>query len=85
MKKIHELKTATAPFAAMREGKKRFEYRRDDRGFAVGDLLLLREWDEEDGAYTGRVILASVLYLLVGGVFCVPSGFCVMSIEVMAC
>ena len=82
-RKLHELKTVQAPFVAVLEGKKRFEFRRDDRGFAVGDLLLLREWDGEDGDYSGRVILASVSYIA-RGEFGVPSGFCVMSIEVMA-
>lgn len=41
----HELKTHPEPFEAVVQGLKTFEYRYDDRGFNVGDELLLREWD----------------------------------------
>ena len=43
----HELKTWPQYFAAVRSGKKRFEIRRNDREFAVGDVLVLREFDPE--------------------------------------
>lgn len=41
----HVLKTWPGPFAAVRDGLKTFEWRRDDRGYEVGDVLRLREWD----------------------------------------
>lgn len=40
---IHELKTDPQVFDAVAEGRKTFEIRKDDRGFAVGDLLMLRK------------------------------------------
>jgi NTP pyrophosphatase (non-canonical NTP hydrolase) len=41
---FHILKTAPRPFAAILKGEKKHEWRRHDRNFMVGDLLVLREW-----------------------------------------
>jgi hypothetical protein len=40
----HELKTWPGPFAAVLSGEKTHEVRKNDRGYAVGDRLLLREY-----------------------------------------
>lgn len=84
MPRHHHLKTWRDPFAALLDGSKRFEFRRDDRGFQVGDILVLREWDHEMLLYTGREFFAQVTYVLreePGAVaFGVPEGYCVMSI-----
>jgi hypothetical protein len=42
---LHTLKTWPDQFTAVADGSKTFEVRYDDRGFAVGDLLRLAEWD----------------------------------------
>ncbi|MBO9706786.1 MAG: DUF3850 domain-containing protein [Caulobacter sp.] len=60
----HELKTWPKYFAAVRSGKKRFEIRRNDREFAVGDVLVLREFDPEADAYTGQVEERQITFLL---------------------
>jgi hypothetical protein len=49
---IHELKTKPEYFEAVRKRQKHFELRKDDRGYDVGDLVRLKEY--EDGDYTGR-------------------------------
>lgn len=92
----HELKTWPEPFAEIVAGAKRHEVRKADRPFAVGDSLILREWQPErewtsDGhrlmpqpgydGYTGRRVLATVTYLTSGGTCGLPEGLCVMSIE----
>lgn len=82
----HELKTWPEPFQAVLDGRKRFEVRKDDRGFAVGDLLRLKEWEPSDhhwpyGRYTGRETLVRVTYLLPGGRFGIPEHHCIMSID----
>lgn len=59
----HELKTLPQFFAAVESGAKTFEIRSDDRGYRVGDILFLREWDRESG-YTGRTLRKQVSYLL---------------------
>ena len=78
--KTHELKTWPDPFAALWDGQKRYEIRRDDRGFAVGDLLNLREWRPNDETYTGRVASCAVTYLSRGPDWGLPAGLVVMSI-----
>ncbi len=85
--RTHELKTWPEPFDALIRGAKTFELRQDDRGFAVGDTLVLREWVPDPsylvdrGRYTGRVHRARVTYLLHGGRFGLPEGLCVMSLS----
>ena len=44
------------------EGNKLFEIRKNDRNFQVGDVLLLKEWDNIK--YTGREVGAMVRYIL---------------------
>lgn len=81
----HELKTWPNPFHAVWQGVKTFEVRRDDRGFKVGDRLLLREYEPQgasEGTYTGREITADVTYLLKGPNFGLPANMVVMSIFV---
>ena len=51
----HELKIRPEYFLAVFCGSKRFELRKDDRGYKVGDYLLFKEF--KDGAYTGRTLM----------------------------
>lgn len=97
MSRTHELKTWPEPFAAVLAGTKRHEIRVDDRGYAVGDVLVLKEWDptptpqpvtawsivmvDRPIGYTGRVLTVRVTYLTPGGAWGLPAGLCVMSIE----
>jgi len=61
---MHELKIWPVYYAAILSGQKRFEARwGDDRQYAVGDRLVLREWNPVDQAYTGRRLGATVAYV----------------------
>ena len=75
----HELKTWTIAFNPMVEGIKRFELRKNDRGYERGDRLKLREWNPETG-YTGRELIVAVAWILKEG-FGLPEGYCIMSIN----
>lgn len=77
----HDLKTWPKAFQAVFDGRKRYEIRKDDRGFAVGDLLYLREWEPHTESYTGREMMVRVTYMTKGGEWGLPEGMCVMSIE----
>lgn len=52
-------------YDAQERGEKPFELRYDDRGFELGDVLHLREWDvTREPSYTGRERKVRVTYLL---------------------
>lgn len=62
---IHYLKTDSQYFQAVRDGKKTFELRRNDRGFKIGDILVLMEIDHS-GNYMKRAITTKITYILEG-------------------
>ena len=74
---IHELKILPEYFHAVKVGAKRFEVRKDDRPFEVGDVLRLREFDGQK--YTGEEVDVEVSYILRGSEYC-KDGYCVLSI-----
>lgn len=80
MPKAHRLKTWPEPFQAVIDGQKRFEFRKDDRGFALGDTLVLDEWDQKTERLTGRCATALVTYIVAGPRFGIPKGYVVMSL-----
>lgn len=67
---MHDLKCWPEFFAALLDGSKNFEVRKDDCKFAVGDTLLLREWSPYSsgyyGSYSGRTLRKHVTYVLYG-------------------
>lgn len=81
--KTHDLKTHPGPFTATVMGLKQFEFRKDDRGFEVGDVLVLREWDpswDPTPSYTGDTATRRVSYILRGPDYGVPEGYVVMGL-----
>ncbi|MBQ0097361.1 MAG: DUF3850 domain-containing protein [Oscillospiraceae bacterium] len=74
---IHELKIKKKYFYDIIKGIKKFEVRKNDRNFKVGDYLALNEFEED---YTGRSCLVKVIYLLDNPEYC-KEGFVVMGIR----
>jgi len=60
----HELKCWPEFFRPMKLGVKRFDIRKDDRGFKVGDMVVQLEWDPKTGKHTGARLEFKVIYLL---------------------
>jgi hypothetical protein len=60
----HDLKVWPEFWDNLESGRKTFEIRIDDRGFGLGDTLLLREWRPVEKAYTGREVRRTVTHLL---------------------
>lgn len=52
----HVLKTWPNAFDAVVNDKKKFEWRKDDRGFEVGDNLVLKKWDPQGGLGGGAYV-----------------------------
>jgi hypothetical protein len=77
----HELKTWPEFFSAIQNGTKKFECRKNDRSFCVGDILRLKEWNPDTKSYTGRITDRMIRYILKGPQFGIEDGWCVMSID----
>ena len=81
----HRLKTLPGLFEAMMHGYLKVLYRKDDRGFTVGDFLHLQEHQfleaHQKHWYSGRELKVLVTYILRGPDFGIPEGYVVMSIE----
>jgi hypothetical protein len=54
--KVHRLKCRLEYFQQIADGRKTSEFRRNDRGFAIGDIIHLMEYDHIGKAFTGRWI-----------------------------
>jgi hypothetical protein len=76
--RVHELKCWPVYFQDVRSGRKNFEVRENDRGFRVGDVLRLREWDPSRG-YSGEEERRVVTYILESGLF-VAEGYVVLAL-----
>jgi hypothetical protein len=77
----HDLKCWPEYFQAVRSGRKPFEIRKeDDRRFAEGDTLRLREWEPLSSSYTGASVSVRVSYVLRGGPW-LPEGYVCMGVK----
>lgn len=74
---IHELKILPEYFNQVISGNKNWELRKNDRGFKVGDLIVIKEWVER---YTGRSSLGTIKFILENYTG-IENGYCILSIE----
>ena len=65
----HLLKIIPQFYTEVSTGNKTFEIRKNDRGYQVGDTLLLCEWLPEHEIFTGNSIRKEVIYILHGHSF----------------
>lgn len=81
----HILKLNERYYEAVANGIKKFEIRKADRDFKVGDSLRLRKIESEHNQFTCNEIIVKVLYILYHNDFPdgIPEGYCVMSIKVI--
>lgn len=79
MSKEIELKILPEHFKAVKSKNKKAELRYNDRDFAVGDILKLREWTGSE--YTGRFIKVIITHILQNCGFGLADGWVILSIE----
>ncbi|MGE1142713.1 DUF3850 domain-containing protein [Bacillus pumilus] len=60
---LHNLKINREFFNPVLEQTKTFEIRKNDRGFCVGDTVILNEWDNQTNQYTGRKVKIKITYM----------------------
>lgn len=80
---IHTLKTINPFFQQVVDRIKKFEIRKNDRGFQVNDIVKLCEYDDE---YTGRSVTVRIEYILHGDdaeKFGLMKEYCIFSFEIM--
>lgn len=58
---LHKLKISPRFYSDIEMSGKRFEVRRDDRKYQIGDILVLNEF--ANNIFTGRTIYALVTYI----------------------
>lgn len=79
---VHYVKTWPEYFVAMWEGDKIFEYRKNDRGYNKGDVIVSQEWNPKTKKYTGREIRADITYVLENQMG-VPDEYAILSLSNM--
>ena len=75
----HDLKVWPPFFKDIERGNKTYELRKNDRGFELGDILELREYDPNKKDYTGNSTLRRVTYIMTSFQGLEP-GYCIMSL-----
>lgn len=86
--KVHDVKSWPHLFNAAVNGVKKHDLRdMDERDYKVGDHLLFREWDPQNGKYTGMKHIFKITYITSHESPCAMSsvalqrGICILSIE----
>lgn len=90
---VHELKTLPQYFKAVVSDEKTFEIRKNDRGFQVGDILILKEYNQgltdstgsekvviQEQGYTGKEIRKVITYILKGGRYGLHQGYVILAL-----
>ncbi|HFL2424881.1 TPA: DUF3850 domain-containing protein [Clostridioides difficile] len=60
---VHELKIDHEFFIPILENIKTFEIRKNDRNYKKGDIIILKELNEDKASFTGRYIKVKITYI----------------------
>lgn len=77
----HLLKSVSPYYEDVRDGRKKFELRYNDRNFKVGDFVTHAHWDAAKNEFTGNPnVVTEIVYLIDSGQWLSP-GYCCFGIE----
>lgn len=82
----HHVKSWLHFFKAINDGVKTHDLRKNDRNYKIGDTLILEEYDNINGRYTGRTLEREITYITSEEVPCAFSsaalekGYCILSL-----
>lgn len=88
-KASHVMKSWTHFFQAIKAGLKKHDLRKMDRDFRVGQHVILQEYDNINGRYTGETLEVRITYITSENTPCAFSsavlekGYAILSIEVV--
>lgn len=66
MAKTHRLKSWPDFFGPLLAGSRTFDIRKNDKNFAVGDTVVILEFDDRAGKFTGRELRREIVSMLEG-------------------
>lgn len=79
----HDLKTYSPNFKAIWGGSKHFETRKNEPGYQINDVVILKEFELKGSAYTGRIIEAKITYIQQGNDYGIMSGYVVIGFKII--
>lgn len=80
--KTHYLKCWPEYYKLIEAGIKKFEIRKDDRGFNVNDIVVLYEYDPAKSEFTGNELMLRITYILRSAPeFGLINGYCILSLK----
>lgn len=78
---IHELKCNPREWPYYKNGQKNNSLRKNDRRYAVGDILILKLWEDERFV-DGEVAVRKITHVLSDHDFkYMPMGYCILSLK----
>jgi hypothetical protein len=89
MPKVHHVKSWPQYFGPIKNGQRTHDLRRNDRGFQVGDAMVLEEFDPQAQKYTGETCEVEITSMTSMSQPCAVSSealdpaFCILSIKRM--
>lgn len=78
----HKIKCIEPYFTDIKEGKKQFELRRNDRDYKCDDFIELRQFDPIKVEFSGDYLLIQITYLMLNPAY-LKEGYCAFGFRLL--